>query len=134
MKGHQLKCTRTRQRKSHLCIPFLGIAPHSKGGFFASAHPSDSTVSEDAEIEPRTVATLKLTARRSNHAFVYIDLIRNLARFHPHLAISHPHLARSHPHLARSHFHIHVPVSDLYIPRIGPHIFMQQNRQMGIYT
>jgi hypothetical protein len=25
--------------------------------------------------------------------------------------------------------HIHVSVSDLYIPRIGPHIFLQQNRQ-----
>jgi hypothetical protein len=23
-------------------------------------------------------------------------------------------------------FHIHVSVSDLYIPRIGPHIFLQQ--------
>ncbi len=26
-------------------------------------------------------------------------------------------------------FHIHVSVSDLYIPRIRPHIFLQQNRQ-----
>ncbi len=26
-------------------------------------------------------------------------------------------------------FHIHVSVSDLYIPRIGPIIFLQQNRQ-----
>ncbi len=26
-------------------------------------------------------------------------------------------------------FHIHVSVGDLYIPRIGPHIFLQQNRQ-----
>jgi hypothetical protein len=34
---------------------------------------SDFTVSEDAGIEPRTVATLALTARRSNH----------LARSHP---------------------------------------------------
>ncbi len=25
-------------------------------------------------------------------------------------------------------FHIRVPVSDLYFPRIGPHIFLQQNR------
>ncbi len=25
--------------------------------------------------------------------------------------------------------HFHVSVSDLYIPRIGPHIFLQQNRQ-----
>ncbi len=27
-------------------------------------------------------------------------------------------------------FHIHVSVSDLNIPRIGPHIFLQQNRQI----
>jgi hypothetical protein len=27
-------------------------------------------------------------------------------------------------------FHIHVSVSDLYIPRISPHIFMQQNWQI----
>ena len=26
-------------------------------------------------------------------------------------------------------FHIHVSVSDSYIPRIGPHISLQQNRQ-----
>jgi hypothetical protein len=26
-------------------------------------------------------------------------------------------------------FHIHVSVSDLSIPRIGPHFFLQQNRQ-----
>jgi hypothetical protein len=26
-------------------------------------------------------------------------------------------------------FHIHVSVTDLYISRIGPHIFLQQNRQ-----
>jgi hypothetical protein len=26
-------------------------------------------------------------------------------------------------------FHVHVSVSDLYIPRIGPHIFLQQNMQ-----
>jgi hypothetical protein len=65
--------------------------------------PSDTSVSEDAGIEPRTVPTLALTARRSNH------LARShpqLARSHPHLARSHPHLARSHPHLARSHPHL----------------------------
>ncbi len=26
-------------------------------------------------------------------------------------------------------FHIHVSVSDLNVPRIGPHIFLQKNRQ-----
>jgi hypothetical protein len=30
--------------------------------------PSDSTVSEDAGIEPRTVATSALAVRRSNHS------------------------------------------------------------------
>ncbi len=29
-------------------------------------------------------------------------------------------------------FHIHVSVSDLYIPKIGPHIFLQQNRQTDL--
>jgi hypothetical protein len=38
-----------------------------------SCRLSDSTVSEDDEIEPRTVATLPLAIRRSNH----------LARSHP---------------------------------------------------
>ncbi len=28
-----------------------------------------------------------------------------------------------------TNFRIHVSVSDLYIPGIGPHIFLQQNRQ-----
>jgi hypothetical protein len=42
--------------------------------------PTDSTVSEDAGIEPRTVATSALSVRRSNH----------YARSHPHYARSHP--------------------------------------------
>ncbi len=41
--------------------------------FFLNQHwficrPSDSTVSEDAGIEPRTVATTSLTVRRSHHS------------------------------------------------------------------
>jgi hypothetical protein len=32
--------------------------------------PTDSTVSEDAGIEPRTAATLTLTAKRSNHSTI----------------------------------------------------------------
>jgi hypothetical protein len=40
--------------------------------------PSDFTVSEDAWIEPRTVATTALAVRRSNHS----------ARSHPHLVSS----------------------------------------------
>jgi hypothetical protein len=30
----------------------------------------------------------------------------------------------------RKNLPIHLSVSNLYIPRIGPHIFLQQNRQM----
>ncbi len=49
---------------------------------------SDSTVSEDAGIEPRTAKTLALTARRSDHS----------ARSHPQSTRSHPQLGyRSHP-------------------------------------
>jgi hypothetical protein len=33
-------------------------------------------------------------------------------------------------HGLSTNFHIHVSMSDLYIPRIGPHIFLQQNRQI----
>ncbi len=73
--------------------------------------PSDFIVSEDAGIEPRTVAALALTARRS--ITTQLDLIhrqgqissKGLGRCHPHSARSHPHSTRSHPHLARSHPH-----------------------------
>ncbi len=51
-----------------------------------SCRPSDYTVSEDAGIEPRTVATLALAVRLSCH-----------------WAISHSHWTRSHPHWARCH-------------------------------
>ncbi len=37
--------------------------------------PSDSTVSEDAEIEPRTVATSALAVRRSNHSAIDLNHI-----------------------------------------------------------
>jgi hypothetical protein len=43
--------------------------------------PSDSTVSEDAGIEPRTVATSALAIRRSNHS-ARSHLMRNI--FDPH--------------------------------------------------
>jgi hypothetical protein len=37
-------------------------------------HPSDSTVSEDAGIDPRTFATFPLAFRRSNHRLDLIHL------------------------------------------------------------
>ncbi len=43
---------------------------------FNTCRPSDSTVSEDAGVEPRTYATSALAVRRSNHS----------ARSHPHPA------------------------------------------------
>jgi hypothetical protein len=55
--------------------------------------PSDSTVSEDAGIEPRAVATTALAVRRSNHS----------TRSHPYSARSHPLSARSHPLSASGH-------------------------------
>jgi hypothetical protein len=59
-------------------------------GFFLSfsqqcliCRPADSTVSEDAGIEPRNVATLALAVRRSNHSAgshpqIRLDLIHKL--------------------------------------------------------
>ncbi len=71
--------------------------------------PSYSTVSEDAGIKSRTVATSALAVRRSNHsASSRLHSARShshSARSHPHSARSHPHSARSHPHSARSHPH-----------------------------
>ncbi len=68
-----------------------GTRSFIKGGFFFFflfsfyvhcffCRPQDSSVSEDAEIEPRTVPTLALTSRRSNHS----------ARSHQHSARSPP--------------------------------------------
>jgi hypothetical protein len=93
--------------------------------------PSDSTVSENAGIEPRTVATIRhllsdalttrldlthyysakshpLSARSPplsarSHPLSAIDLISNSARSHPLSARSHPLSARSHPVSNRSH-------------------------------
>ncbi len=52
--------------------------------------PSDSTVSEDAGIEPRTVATTALIVRRSNlsakyHPQTQLNLIHLSAKPHPPL-------------------------------------------------
>jgi hypothetical protein len=47
-------------------------------------------VSEDAGIEPRTVATLALTARRSNTSAISHPQIS--ARYHPPSARSYPQL------------------------------------------
>ena len=64
--------------------------------------PSDSIVSKDAGIEPRTVATSALVVRRSGHSATSHP---HSATTHPHSATSHPHSALSHPHSASSHPH-----------------------------
>jgi hypothetical protein len=95
-------------RTSHSRSIFLGHF-----GFFMYfiqhcfiCRPSGFAVSEDAGIESRTVATLALAVRRSNHSpRSYPNSARShlhSARSHPPSAISHPHLARSHPHSASS--------------------------------
>jgi hypothetical protein len=67
--------------------------------------PSDSSVSDDAGIEPRTAATSALAVRRSKHwAIQYLihtrlDLIHKSAECHPYPARSHLHSVRSHPQL-----------------------------------
>ncbi len=71
---------------------------------------SDSSVSEDAGIEPRTVATLALAVRRYIGSILLttrLDLTHNSARSHPQLGKISPttrldlthNSARSHPQL-----------------------------------
>ncbi len=56
--------------------------------------PSDSTVSEDAGIEPRTVATSALAVRSSNHSARTLLLLGQISFT---LGRSHPFSARPHP-------------------------------------
>jgi hypothetical protein len=94
--------------------------------------PSDSNVSDDAGIEPRTAATSTLAVRRSKHwaiqylihtrlhlthnsarshpyparshlLYTRLDLIHNSARTHPYPAIASTLGYGSHSHSARSH-------------------------------
>jgi hypothetical protein len=43
--------------------------------------------------------------------------------------LTHPSMANRGNTECSPNFHIYVSVSDLYIPRIGPPIFLRQNRQ-----
>jgi hypothetical protein len=79
-------------------------------------HPSDSTVSEDAGIEPRKVGTLALAFRPSNH----------LAKFHPGCSMS-KWLARwSAVRQSRVRFPTGTPPSaqqeENYLPRCRSHL------------
>jgi hypothetical protein len=66
--------------------------------------PSYSTVSEDAVIEPRAVATLALTARRSNQYITRLDLIHTrLDLIHTRLDLIHTRLDLIHTRLDLIH-------------------------------
>jgi hypothetical protein len=69
--------------------------------------PSDSTLSEDAGIGPRTVATWALTARRSNHSArsqPLLDLIHTrLDLIHTRLDLVHTRLDLTHTRLDLIH-------------------------------
>ncbi len=71
---------------------YLKLWKYAKGGTFLGffkkddkydiqhffiCRPSDSTVSEDAGVEPRTVATTALAVRRSNHSVISIHNMRH---------------------------------------------------------
>jgi hypothetical protein len=85
---------------------------------FNTASSQISTVSEDAEIDPRTVATLALAVRRSNHSaiqytvqYTMMHLIHNrLHLIHTRLYLIHTRLHLIHTRLW-SHLHspIHFP-------------------------
>ncbi len=64
--------------------------------------PSDSTVSEDAGTEPKT---LRLWHWQPDAPATRLHLIYHSARPHPQSARSHPLSARSHPYSDRSHPH-----------------------------
>ncbi len=76
--------------------------------------PSDFTVSEDAGIDPRTVATSVSAIRRSSHS----------ATSHPQSAISHPlNSASSHPiNSATSH-----PITRLHLIHTRLHLIHNKN-------
>jgi hypothetical protein len=85
-----------------------------------------SAVSEDAAIEPRNVATLALTARRSNHSArshlqTRLDLIHKLARSHPQTRLDLIHKsARSHPQTRLDLIHKLGYISSTYTTRSHP--------------
>ncbi len=77
MSQHFFSHTRDQEKvKKTLLLGYRLTKVVSSVDSFTCNLSADSTVSEDSEIATRTVATLTLTARRTNH----------LARSHPHSA------------------------------------------------
>jgi hypothetical protein len=98
--------------------------------------PSDSTVSEDARIEPRTVATTALAVRRSNHSarshgwdFMNLYVLYLLCRAGAQTPLLYRKFGTNVPRYEtarpRSQF-LHLCISErfIYIPTIGPTILL----------
>jgi hypothetical protein len=97
--------------------------------------PSDSTVSEDAGIEPRTVATSAMAVRRSSHSATshprlgYISsttrlhLIHDSATSHPLFGYISSNSATSRPRSATSHLRIVRVIARFSTIRIGRESF-----------
>ncbi len=93
-RGSEASAPGRRSRPPKMRVPAAELHSAERDNFFMYCiqycficRPSDSTVSEDAGIEPRTVATTALAVRRSNLS----------AKSHPQSARSHPLSAKSHP-------------------------------------
>jgi hypothetical protein len=75
--GHNVHCTQgVVHTQSHTCFSKGGFLEVFKGHCFI-CRPSDSSALEDDGIETRTVATLALAVRRSNHSARCLDLIHS---------------------------------------------------------
>jgi hypothetical protein len=61
-------------------------------------------------------------------ADIYIQLV---LLYHMHTATKIPFMCSFGNCVASPNFHIHVSVTDFYIPKMGPHIFLQQNTQIS---
>jgi hypothetical protein len=83
-----------------------------------SLHP------HEAFVQGQVVANSVLRQRKQN--FVKVHTIR---RLHTAKKIRFMYYKKTKLCCLSPHFHIHVSVSDLYNPTIGPPIFLQQNRQ-----
>ncbi len=100
--------------------------------------PSDFTVSDDARIEPRTVATSALAVRCSNQPLGQISstlgqISSTLGyRSHPCSARSHPHSARSHPCSAIDLIHARLDLTHARL--IILQILLSKHRNFGVQT
>ncbi len=87
------------------------------------ASPSSILGSAPQKMRYSTVNLLRkleqVQVERSKHLFAFVHCTENIIYVFPEKELC---------DLSHSSY-IHVSVSDLYIPRISPHIWLQQNRQ-----